>query len=169
MFELTFCKPVWSVRVVCCIRPAVHSRWEPHFKLVISVAFWWAWPQRAGCLLFFPAASTRLYLLFLLALFVVAGGITILQVAANPYISVLGPEESASSRLNLSQAFNSFGTTLAPWWLQVFVGRPNLGKEAIEALSDADGWPIMQVKHRLCKFHLWSWRWHFLLWPGSSE
>ena len=67
-----------------------------------------------GCLLFFPAASTRLYPLFLLALFVVAGGITILQVAANPYISVLGPEESASSRLNLSQAFNSFGTTLAP-------------------------------------------------------
>ena len=67
-----------------------------------------------GCLLFYPAATTRLYPLFLLALFVVAGGITILQVAANPYISVLGPEQSASARLNLSQAFNSFGTTLAP-------------------------------------------------------
>ena len=55
-----------------------------------------------GCLLFYPAAATRLYPLFLLALFVVAGGITVLQVAANPYISVLGPEESASARLNLS-------------------------------------------------------------------
>ena len=52
--------------------------------------------------------------LFLLALFVVASGITILQVAANPYISVLGPEEGASSRLNLAQAFNSLGTTIAP-------------------------------------------------------
>ena len=67
-----------------------------------------------GCLLFYPAAATRMYPLFLLALFVVAGGITILQVAANPYISVLGPEEGASSRLNLAQAFNSLGTTIAP-------------------------------------------------------
>ena len=67
-----------------------------------------------GCLLFYPAASTRLFVLFLLALFVVASGITILQVAANPYISVLGPEEGASSRLNLAQAFNSLGTTIAP-------------------------------------------------------
>jgi MFS transporter, FHS family, L-fucose permease len=67
-----------------------------------------------GCLIFYPAASTRLFPLFLLALFVVASGITILQVAANPYISVLGSEEGASSRLNLAQAFNSLGTTIAP-------------------------------------------------------
>lgn len=67
-----------------------------------------------GCLLFYPAAATRVYGLFLLALFVVAGGITILQVAANPYISVLGKPEGASSRLNLAQAFNSLGTTIAP-------------------------------------------------------
>ena len=67
-----------------------------------------------GCLLFYPAAETRTYALFLLALFVVAGGITILQVAANPYISVLGDPEKASSRLNLAQAFNSLGTTIAP-------------------------------------------------------
>lgn len=67
-----------------------------------------------GCLLFYPAAATRMYALFLLALFVVAGGITILQVAANPYISVLGKPEFASSRLNLAQAFNSLGTTIAP-------------------------------------------------------
>ena len=67
-----------------------------------------------GCLIFYPAASTRVFALFLLALFVVASGITVLQVAANPYISVLGPEEGASSRLNLAQAFNSLGTTIAP-------------------------------------------------------
>lgn len=67
-----------------------------------------------GCLLFYPAANTRLYLIFLLALFVVASGITILQVAANPYIAVLGEEKGASSRLNLAQAFNSLGTTIAP-------------------------------------------------------
>jgi len=67
-----------------------------------------------GCLLFYPAAATRMYPLFLLALFVVAGGITIFLVAANPYISVLGSPEKASSRLNLAQAFNSLGTTIAP-------------------------------------------------------
>jgi FHS family L-fucose permease-like MFS transporter len=92
-----------------------------------------------GCLLFFPAASTRLYPLFLLALFVVAGGITVLQVAANPYISVLGPESSASSRLNLSQAFNSVGTTLAPLVAASFLlGDQILSGEAIGALSQSD-------------------------------
>lgn len=92
-----------------------------------------------GCLLFFPAASTRLYPLFLLALFVVAGGITVLQVAANPYISVLGPEASASARLNLSQAFNSFGTTIAPLVAASFLlGDQILSSDAIEALSESD-------------------------------
>ena len=92
-----------------------------------------------GCLLFYPAATTRLYPLFLLALFVVAGGITILQVAANPYISVLGPEESASARLNLSQAFNSFGTTLAPVVAASFLlGDQILNSEAIQALPEAE-------------------------------
>lgn len=92
-----------------------------------------------GCLLFYPAATTRLYPLFLLALFVVAGGITILQVAANPYISVLGPEQSASARLNLSQAFNSFGTTLAPVVAASFLlGDQILSSDAIQALSASD-------------------------------
>ncbi len=68
-----------------------------------------------GTFLFYPAASFLSYYLFLGALFVLASGITILQVAANPYISVLGNPETASSRLNLAQAFNSLGTTLAPW------------------------------------------------------
>jgi len=67
-----------------------------------------------ACLLFYPAAGIRVFGLFMLAYFLLAGGITILQVAANPYVAVLGPEEGASSRLNLAQAFNSLGTTLAP-------------------------------------------------------
>ena len=67
-----------------------------------------------GCVGFFPAAQMQVYALFLGALFVLAGGITVLQVAANPYVTLLGPEETASSRLNLTQAFNSLGTTLAP-------------------------------------------------------
>ncbi|OBX25095.1 FHS family L-fucose permease-like MFS transporter [Gelidibacter algens] len=67
-----------------------------------------------GCLLFYPAASYREFSIFMVAYFILAGGITILQVAANPYVAVLGTEEGASSRLNLSQAFNSLGTAIAP-------------------------------------------------------
>jgi len=69
-----------------------------------------------GCLLFYPAASMQSYYMFLGALFVLAGGITILQVAANPYVAILGKPETASSRLNLTQAFNSVGTTIAPYF-----------------------------------------------------
>ena len=67
-----------------------------------------------GCLLFYPAAAYRVFGIFMLAYFILAGGMTILQVAANPYVAVLGSEEGASSRLNLSQAFNSLGTAIAP-------------------------------------------------------
>ncbi|TAN03038.1 MAG: glucose/galactose MFS transporter [Rhodanobacteraceae bacterium] len=67
-----------------------------------------------GALLFLPAALAQSYPLFLLAFFVLASGITLLQVAANPYVSLLGSPERASSRLNLAQALNSLGTTIAP-------------------------------------------------------
>lgn len=67
-----------------------------------------------GAYLFYPAAAQRVYGLFLGALFVLASGITILQVAANPYVAILGPARSASARLTLTQAFNSLGTFLAP-------------------------------------------------------
>src|SRR5919205_4217925 len=69
-----------------------------------------------GAFLFVPAASVPSYPLFLGALIVLAGGITCLQVAANPYVTVLGKPETASSRLNLTQAFNSLGTFLAPFF-----------------------------------------------------
>src|SRR5438094_6038947 len=68
-----------------------------------------------GALLFIPSASLPSYPLFLTALMILAAGITALQVAANPYVAVLGPPETASSRLNLAQAFNSLGTTIAPY------------------------------------------------------
>ncbi len=73
-----------------------------------------------GSLMFYPAASSRTFGLFLVALGVLACGVTLLQVGANPYVSILGPERTASSRLNLTQAFNSLGATLGPFvggWL----------------------------------------------------
>jgi MFS transporter, FHS family, L-fucose permease len=68
-----------------------------------------------GALLFVPAADVPSFELFLAALIVLAAGVTALQVAANPYVTVLGPARTASSRLNLTQAFNSLGTTVAPY------------------------------------------------------
>ncbi|SDK62303.1 sugar MFS transporter [Microbulbifer yueqingensis] len=78
----------------------------------------------AGCLIFIPAARMQVYEVFLLGLFVLASGITILQVSANPYVIALGSAVSAPSRLNLTQAFNSLGTTLAPFFggLVIFAG-----------------------------------------------
>jgi FHS family L-fucose permease-like MFS transporter len=69
-----------------------------------------------GALLFIPAASVPSFPLFLGALIILAAGITALQVSANPYVAVLGPARTASSRLNLTQAFNSLGTTVAPFF-----------------------------------------------------
>jgi FHS family L-fucose permease-like MFS transporter len=69
----------------------------------------------AGCLLFIPASSSGLFITFLAALFVLAAGITIVQVVANPLISMLGAPETASSRLTFAQAFNSLGTTVFPY------------------------------------------------------
>ncbi|RLD40808.1 MAG: MFS transporter [Bacteroidetes bacterium] len=67
-----------------------------------------------GALLFYPAAQFHIYGFFLTALFVLGLGFTLLQIAANPYVAILGSERSASARLNLAQGFNSLGTTLAP-------------------------------------------------------
>ncbi|MFH0894619.1 MAG: sugar MFS transporter [Bacteroidota bacterium] len=67
-----------------------------------------------GTALFYPAAEYALYGFFLAALFILGLGFTLLQIAANPYVAILGEEKTASSRLNLSQGFNSFGTTIAP-------------------------------------------------------
>jgi len=90
-----------------------------------------------GAFLFVPAASVPSYPLFLGALIVLAAGITCLQVAANPYVTVLGKPETASSRLNLTQAFNSLGTFLAPFFGGLFIltAAPNM--DQVRALSPA--------------------------------
>jgi FHS family L-fucose permease-like MFS transporter len=89
-----------------------------------------------GCLLFYPAAGARSYPMFLGALFVLASGITLLQVAANPYVAVLGKPETASSRLTLTQAFNSLGTTIAPMLGSILIlGNAVKSKAEIAALS----------------------------------
>ncbi len=69
----------------------------------------------AGCLLFIPASSSGMFATFLVALFVLASGITIVQVVANPLISLLGAPQTAHSRLTFAQAFNSLGTTVFPY------------------------------------------------------
>jgi FHS family L-fucose permease-like MFS transporter len=74
-----------------------------------------------GCIMFYPAAGHRSYTIFLVALFILASGITLLQVAANPYVAILGKPETASSRLTLTQAFNSLGTTIAPIFGSVLI------------------------------------------------
>ncbi len=74
-----------------------------------------------GALMFVPAASIAAYWLFLCAEIVLAAGVTTLQVAANPYVTILGPPETASSRLNLTQAFNTLGDTVAPYIGGVFI------------------------------------------------
>ena len=90
-----------------------------------------------GCFLFYPAASYRSFPVFLIGYFTLAGGITVLQVAANPYVALLGSEDGASSRLNLSQAFNSVGTTIAPVVGALFLLSDTVKTSTeIEALSE---------------------------------
>lgn len=96
-----------------------------------------------GALCMIPAARLPSYGVTLFALFVIASGITLLQVAANPYVAVIGPPETSSSRLNLVQAFNSFGTTLAP----LFGGYLILGR-TVSGTSEA-GAAVLTAEQRL--------------------
>src|SRR5258708_30949117 len=94
----------------------------------------------AGSALFWPAATIHSYALFLAGLFVVGMGFAMLQIAANPYVTILGPERTASSRLNLAQAFNSLGTTTGPLIggyliLKYFVHAGEHGAESVKIPS----------------------------------
>jgi FHS family L-fucose permease-like MFS transporter len=92
----------------------------------------------AGCAMFYPASKGG-YGLFLFAFFVLAAGITILQVAANPYVTVLGPARTASSRLTLTQAFNSLGTTVGPALGGILIlSTVAIGADQLAAMSAAD-------------------------------
>src|ERR1035438_10102546 len=93
----------------------------PSARIIDAIGYQWSMVagllmMGLGAFLFVPAASVPSFPLFLGALIVLAAGITCLQVAANPYVTVLGKPETASSRLNLTQAFNSLGTFLAPFF-----------------------------------------------------
>lgn len=98
-----------------------------------------------GAILFIPAARTASYPLFLGALVILAAGITALQVSANPFVASIGPEATASSRLNLSQAFNSFGTFIAP-----IIGRYTIlaGVAAVSAAAVAAYTPAQLAAYR---------------------
>jgi len=97
-----------------------------------------------GALGFWPAAELRVYGAFLAALFVLATGITVLQVAANPYVALLGPERTSSSRLTLAQALNSLGTAIAP----IFGGMLILGN-TVKSADQLKALPLAeQVAHR---------------------
>ncbi|MEW9572702.1 L-fucose:H+ symporter permease [Rhodanobacter sp. Si-c] len=90
-----------------------------------------------GAAMFWPAAQWRNYDLFLAAFFVLATGITVLQVAANPYVGLLGPERTASSRLTLAQTLNSLGTTLGPKLGGMVILGTILGADQLGKLTDA--------------------------------
>ena len=108
-----------------------------------------------ACLLIYPAAALQSFPLFLSALFILGLGFTLLQIAANPYVALLGKPETASSRLNLSQAFNSFGTTIAPilGGFLVFdffakVGNPLIGRTG-NIISNDMGSPLSAASVQL--------------------
>ncbi|WP_374545810.1 sugar MFS transporter [Rhodoblastus sp.] len=88
-----------------------------------------------GCLLFLPVAARPAFSLFLLALFVLASGVTIVQVVANPLISLLGPKRTAHSRLTFAQAFNALGTTVFPYFGSILI----LGSLADVKVSELSG------------------------------
>ncbi len=97
-----------------------------------------------GCLCFYPAAAMHSYPVFLLALFILASGITVLQVSANPYVSILGKSETASSRLTMTQAFNALGTTVAP-----FFGAYLILEQVTESMSVAEQAGSVQMPYIL--------------------
>lgn len=110
-----------------------------------------------GCLLFLPAAAARSYPVFLGALFLLAAGITLLQVAANPYVAALGSPETASSRLTLTQAFNSLGTTLAPLFGSVVI-LARAGSAGGAAEADAVRLPYLALAAVLAGLAAFTWR-----------
>ncbi|WP_206367679.1 sugar MFS transporter [Sphingomonas piscis] len=109
--QTTLIESVWFIAYFVASIPSARLIERVGYKSAIVIGLL---VMAAGALLMIPAARLPSYVVVLTALFIVASGITLLQVAANPYVAVVGPPQTASSRLNLVQAFNSLGTTLAP-------------------------------------------------------
>ena len=92
-----------------------------------------------GALLILPAAQAGVYMMFLVALFILASGIVLLQCSANPYVALLGAPERAPSRLNLAQAINSVGHTIGPWvGGALILGATHLSAQELAALPAAE-------------------------------
>jgi FHS family L-fucose permease-like MFS transporter len=103
-----------------------------------------------GSFLFLPATHLQIYGFYLIALFVLGLGFTLLQIAANPFVALIGEPEGASSRLNLAQAFNSLGTTLAPVIGGALIFRYFAGDQAVR-------WPYLLFALVLLLQALWVW------------
>lgn len=102
-----------------------------------------------GCFAFYPAAASRSYETFLAALFILASGITILQVSANPFVAVLGPPQTASARLTTAQAFNSLATTVAPFFGAAFIlshAAKNATEIAALAPAEAEAYRLAEAQ-----------------------
>ena len=92
-----------------------------------------------GTFLFYPAANARTFSFFLFALFIIASGMTFLETAANPYMTILGPPETSSLRLNLAQAFNGLGAFIAGRYLsKVILSGKEITDEFLKSLAPAD-------------------------------
>lgn len=139
--QTTMIESVWFIAYFVASIPSAKliERIGYQKSLVVGLAI-----MAAGALCMIPAARIPSYGVTLFALFVIASGITLLQVAANPYVAVIGPPETSSSRLNLVQAFNSFGTTLAP----LFGGYLILGRTA-SGTAEAGAAAVLTAEQRL--------------------
>ncbi|UIJ44243.1 sugar MFS transporter [Sphingomonas cannabina] len=102
----------------------------------------------AGCLMFIPASRTGIYGLFLLALFVLATGVVLVQIVSNPLISLLGPPRTAHSRLTFAQAFNSVGTTIFPFVGSILILAPLAAKAGTEAQPF---WDVTRIVDPECR------------------
>ena len=121
--QTTLIESVWFIAYFVASIPSAKLIERIGYKAALVVGLV---VMAAGALMMVPAAKIPSYAVVLTALFVIASGITLLQVAANPYVAIIGPPQTSSARLNLVQAFNSFGTTLAP----LFGGYLILGRSA---------------------------------------
>ena len=135
----------------------------------------------AGCLLFIPASSSGMFMTFLLAIFILAAGITIVQVVANPLISMLGAPATAHSRLTFAQAFNSLGTTIFPYVGSILilgslatVDQSTLTGAALDAYRTVESRVVSQAYFWLAiaisvvAGAVWMWRNHLIETPQTS-
>ncbi|MYN10110.1 glucose/galactose MFS transporter [Massilia sp. FT127W] len=135
--QTTLIESVWFIAYFVASIPAARLIERVGYKksLVVGLSI-----MALGALMMIPAARLPSYIVTLVALFVIACGITLLQVAANPYVAVVGTPQTASSRLNLVQAFNSLGTMFAPLFGgYLILGRSNAGTAgADQVLTQAE-------------------------------